>query len=69
MTTVHCIIEADRGTGSYVGRLVGFPHFEMMGATADDVEAKLRRHILSIHESGDLLLESEFVRAFRIELP
>jgi hypothetical protein len=69
MTTVYCTIETDPDTGNFVGWVVGFRHFGVSGSTPDEVEARLRRQILSMHESGSLLLECEFVRNFSIELP
>jgi len=69
MTAVHCTIETDPDTGTYIGRVIGFRHFGVNGATPDEVEARLRRRVLSMHESGSLLLDCEFVRIFSIELP
>lgn len=69
MRDVHCTIETDPESGGFVGWVVGFRHFAVIGATADEVEIKLRRRVLDMHESGSLVLESEFVRSFSIELP
>ena len=69
MTTVHCTIETDPESGKYVGWVVGFRHFAVTGATPDVVEAKLRSQVLSMHDSGSLVLEGEFVRLVSISLP
>ena len=69
MTAVHCIIETDPETSTFAGWVVGFRHFSVTGTTPDEVEARLRRQVLSMHQSGSLVLESELVRTFRIELP
>jgi hypothetical protein len=69
MTTVHCTIETDPDTGTFVGWVVGFRHFNVTGASPDEVEARLRSRVLSMQESGSLSLESEFVRTLSIELP
>lgn len=69
MTTVHCTIETDPDTGTFVGWVVGFRHFSVTGSTPDEVEAKLRRRVLSMHESGSLVPENELVRTIGIELP
>ena len=69
MTAVHCTIEVDPETGTFAGWVVGFRHFSVTGTTPDEVEARLRRQVLSMHQSGSLVLESELVRTFRIELP
>jgi hypothetical protein len=69
MTTVHCIVETDPDTNTFVGWVVGFRHFTVTGATPDEVEARLRRRVLSMHESGSLTLESQLVRTFSVELP
>lgn len=66
---VHCTIETDPGTGGLVGWVVGFRHFGVTGSTPDEVEARLRRQVLSLHESGSLVLECELVRTVSIELP
>jgi hypothetical protein len=49
--------------------VVGFRHFNVTGASPDEVEARLRSRVLSMQESGSLSLESELVRTFSIELP
>ena len=69
MATVHCIIETDPDSGKFVGWLIGFRHFFVTGSTPDEVESRLRGQVLGVHESGDLVLESEFVRTFSIQLP
>ena len=69
MTTVHCTIETDPDSGGFVGWVIGFRHFSATGSTPDEVESRLRRQVLSIHGSGGLVLDSEFVRTFSIELP
>jgi hypothetical protein len=69
MTTVHCIVETDPDTGTFVGWVVGFRHFTVTGATPDEVEARLRPRVLSMYESGSLALESQLVRTFSVELP
>ena len=69
MTTVHCTIETDPESGEYVGWVVGFRHFAVTGATFDEVEARLRNQVLSMHDSGSLVLECEFVRMVSISLP
>jgi hypothetical protein len=69
MTTVHCTIEADLESGKYVGWVVGFRHFAVTGATPDEVEARLRSRVLSMNDSGSLVLECEFVRIVSISLP
>jgi hypothetical protein len=69
VTTVHCTIETDPDTGAFIGWVVGFRHFGVSGATPDEVEAKLRQRVLSMHESGSLVLECEFVRTVSIDLP
>ena len=66
---VHCAIEIDPDTGAFVGWVVGFRHFSVTGSTPDEVEARLRRRVLSMHESGSLVLASELVRTFSIGLP
>ena len=40
MTTVHCTIETDPDTGTFVGWVVGFRHFNVTGASPDEVEAR-----------------------------
>lgn len=67
-TTVHCMIETDPNDGTFVGWVVGFRHFSVTGATPEEVEARLRRRVLNVHESGSLALESELVRTFSIDL-
>lgn len=69
MTTVHCTIETDPESGTYIGWVVGFRHFAVTGATPDDVEAKLRSRVLSMHDAGSLMLDAEFVRLVSIALP
>jgi hypothetical protein len=69
MTTVNCTIETDPETGTFIGWVVGFRHFGVVGTTPDEVEAKLRSHVLSMQESGALVLECELVRTFSIDLP
>lgn len=69
MTTVHCTIESDLDSGGFVGWVIGFRHFSVTGSTPDEVESRLRRQVLSVHESGGLVLDSELVRTFSIELP
>jgi len=69
MPTIHCTIETDPDTGTLVGWVVGFRHLGVDGATPDEAEAKLRHRVLSMHESGRLVLECEFVQNFSIELP
>lgn len=69
MTTVYCTIETDPDSGGFVGWVIGFRHFAATGSTPDEVESRLRRQVLSVHESGGLVLDSEFVRTFSIELP
>jgi hypothetical protein len=69
MTTVHCTIETDPDSSGFVGWVIGFRHFSATGSTPDEVESRLRRQVLSVHESGDLVLDSELVRIFSIELP
>ena len=69
MTTVHCTIETDPDSGTFVGWVVGFRHFSVSGSTPDEVESRLRRRVVSMHESRSLVLESELVRTFSIELP
>ena len=69
MTTINCTIETDPESGKYVGWVVGFRHFSVTGTTADEVEARLRSRVLSMHGSGGLVLECEFVRMVSIALP
>ena len=69
MTTVHCTIETDPESGKYVGWVVGFRHFAVTGETPDQVEASLRSRVLSMHDSGSLVLDCEFVRLVSIALP
>lgn len=69
MTTVHCTIETDPESGKYVGWVMGFRHFAVTGETPDEVEAGLRGRVLSIHDSGSLVLDCEFVRMVSISLP
>jgi hypothetical protein len=69
MSTVHCIVETDPDTSTFVGWVVGFRHFTVTGATSDEVEARLRERVLSMHESGSLALESQLVRTFSVQLP
>ena len=69
MTTVHCTIETDPDSGGFVGWVIGFRHFAATGSTPDEVESRLRRQVLSVHQAGDLVLDSELVRTFTIELP
>jgi len=69
MTTVHCTIETDPDSGGFMGWVIGFRHFAATGSTPDEVESRLRSQVLSVHESGGLDLDSEFVRTFSIELP
>ncbi len=69
MSTVHCIIETDPDTEGFVGWVVGFRHFGVTGATPEEVEVRLRRRVLSMHESGSLVLECAFVRTVSIDLP
>lgn len=69
MTAVHCTIETDPDTGTFVGWVVGFRHFSVTGSTPDEVEARLRHRVQSMHESGSLVLESQLVRTFSVDLP
>lgn len=69
MDAVHCIVETDPDAGAFVGWVVGFRHFAVTGETPDEVEDRLRSQVLGMHESGSLVLESEFVRTFIVELP
>jgi predicted RNase H-like HicB family nuclease len=69
MSTVHCTIQTDPNSGGYVGRVVNFPHFEVTGATPDEVEARLRSRVLDMHAAGTLTIECEWVRTVRIDLP
>jgi hypothetical protein len=68
MATVHCIIETDPNT-AFAGWVIGFAHFAVTGSTPEEVEAKLRSRVLSMHEAATLVLESQFVRTFSIDLP
>lgn len=65
---VHCTIETDPDTGTFVGWVVGFRHFSVTGATPDEVEARLRRRVLSMHESGDLCIASR-LQSSSVEIP
>ena len=55
------LIERDRGTGQFSGKVIGFPHFEYVGQSAIEVQSKLTRAVTSLVEQDDLVLESQFV--------
>lgn len=55
------LIERDRSTRRFSGKVIGFPHFEYVGRSAIEVQSKLTRAVTSLIEQGDLLLESQFV--------
>lgn len=68
MSTVHCIIETDR-THGFAGWVVGFEHFEVTGSTPEEVESRLRSRVIDMHRAGTLVLERDFARLVRIDLP
>ena len=55
------LIERDRSTRRFSGKVIGFPHFEYVGQSAIEVQSKLTRAVTSLIEQGDLVLESQFV--------
>lgn len=61
------LIERDRGTGQFSGKVIGFPHFEYVGQSAIEVQSKLTRAVRSLIEQGDLVLESQFVAVVALE--
>jgi hypothetical protein len=62
---IYGVIEQD-DAGTYIGKLVGFPHIEFHGGTAAEAEDKLRRTALDYKASGVLVLESHFVKLVQI---
>lgn len=65
---VHCVVELDHAQGKMVGRIIGFPHVELVGATFDEVEQRLRETVGSLARSGSLVLETTFVAHITIAL-
>lgn len=64
--TIYGVIEQD-AAGTYIGKLVGFPHIEFHGGTAAEAEGELRRTALDYKASGVLVLESRFVKLVLID--
>lgn len=64
---VHCIIEFDPAQAKFIGRVVGFPHFELLGSSVADVEAKLRESIAEMIKSDALVLETQFAALLTID--
>ena len=58
---VFGLIERQRNTGRFVGKIIGFPHVEFSGSSLAEVEAKLRGTALDYLASGVLALETQFV--------
>lgn len=63
---IYGVIEQD-DAGTYIGKLVGFPHIEFHGASAVEAEGELRRTALDYKASGVLVLESHFVKLVQID--
>lgn len=55
------LIERDLGSGQFVGKVIGFQHFEYVGQSVIEVQSRLTRAVTSLVEHDDLVLETQFV--------
>lgn len=68
MRTFNAVIVRDRGTGTFVGHVPGWPGAHSQGASLDELRANLSEVVAMLLEDGEPELESEFVGLLSVQV-
>lgn len=69
MQTFTAIVEKDEESGMYVGYIPGISGAYTQGATLEELRGNLKEVLQLLAESGDLVMDSQFVGTQQIVLP
>ena len=69
MSTYTAMVERDAETGLFVGFIPGIPGAYTQGETPEALRENLREVLELLTESGDLVVDSDFVGTQQIVIP